>query len=172
MTLNGKIVQGNHDLEIKKVVTRLRRLEDHTLFLDMWGRKKPDLTIPLKHHSFAIVTAWPQKFDKLKGRCTIIKVADPGKAYWNFIRYYRSLLDIPVIGITGTCGKTTTKDMIRHILESQYTVQATKRSLNDSVYNLKYLTGIDESTEVAVIEMGVAYPGDLLYCCKHFQQAS
>lgn len=166
--IGGKIVQGKKKIFIRKAVTRFKRMSDHTLLFDLWGKKKTALPPSLNYHSCAIVTAKPETFTDLGREVTIVEVPNIMKAYWSFVKYYRGLFAIPVFGITGTCGKTTTKDMIRHILKSQYNVQATIRSRNDSIYNFKYLMGIDDSTDCAVIEMGVMYPGDLLRCCKHF----
>ena len=57
---------------------------------------------------------------------TVIKVNSSEEAYWKFVRYYRSLFQIPIVAITGTSGKTTTKEMIRHILSVDRKVTATK----------------------------------------------
>ena len=65
-------------------------------------------------------------------------------------------LNIPVIGVTGTCGKTTTKEMIKHILAGTYKVNATYKSYNALFRNFGYLLEIDEDTQAAVYEMGVA----------------
>lgn len=50
------------------------------------------------------------------GNQLLVKVNDVNKAYWEFVNYYRNLINIPVIGITGTSGKKTVKEMIMHIL--------------------------------------------------------
>ena len=91
------------------------------------------------------------------------------EAYWKFIHYYRNLFQIPVIGVTGTCGKTTTKEMITQILEQDYNVDSTWMSMNSMSVNLRYLMRFDEDTEMAVYEMPVAYPGYLKVACQYFQ---
>lgn len=166
----GLIVQGDTDITITRVVKTAKNLSSNTLFFDLAGKTisyPPERLKKLK--SGAVITKTPQRFSSLGKKITVIKINDVTKAYWAFVKYYRSLFKVPVIGITGTCGKTTTKDMVNHILQSKYRVLATKRSRNDLVYNLGYLTDMDESTEVAVIEMGVAWPGDLLNYAKYFR---
>ncbi|WP_246197122.1 Mur ligase family protein [Cytobacillus depressus] len=59
--------------------------------------------------------------------------------------------------------------MIRQILRKDYKVKSTWRSMNSDVWNMDYLTDIDDSTEVAVYEMPVADPSYLRFACKFFQ---
>ncbi|WP_318505548.1 UDP-N-acetylmuramoyl-tripeptide--D-alanyl-D-alanine ligase [Bacillus sp. T3] len=99
----------------------------------------------------------------------LIETEDLDAAYWNFIEYYRGMFDIPVIGVTGTCGKTTTKEMMKQILQDDFNVKATWKSMNSMSVNLRYVTGINEDTEVAVFEMPVAYPGYLRVACRAFK---
>ncbi|MFQ7174972.1 MAG: Mur ligase family protein, partial [Thomasclavelia ramosa] len=56
---------------------------------------------------------------KISG-CIVIRVSDIDDAYDAFIHFYHQLFDIPVVAVTGTSGKTTTKDMIKHILSTWY----------------------------------------------------
>lgn len=86
---------------------------------------------------------------------TVILVSDGKESYNQFIEYYRSIFSIPVIGVTGTCGKTTTKDMIKHILKQFLQVHSTLLSQNGLHLNLHYLMGINEQTEAAIFEMGL-----------------
>ena len=100
---------------------------------------------------------------------TYISVDDMETAYWNFVRYYRSMFNIPVFAITGTCGKTTTKEMITHILQHKHNVQSTRKSNNSFYRNLTYLCGITKETDAAVFETPVGRPGLLAYHCQYYQ---
>ncbi len=71
--------------------------------------------------------------------------------------------------MTGTCGKTTTKEMVRHILSQKLNVTATYKSYNAQYHHLSYLLDINDETQATVIEMGVAYPGDLITACRYFK---
>ncbi len=168
--IDYETVTGQTGIIISKVVRRLKFLRSNTLFFDWSGKNS---SYPLEQfkavRSCAIVTKYPEKYSGLGKNISIIKVSNVGKAYMAFVTYYRSLFEFPVIFITGTCGKTTTKDMVKHILQSRYKVLATHRSQNDLQYNLRYLMKIDESTEVGVIETGVAWPMDLLNYSKYFK---
>ena len=122
-----------------------------------------------KHRSCVIVTGNADVYEAAPEEVAIVLVPDAEAAYWKFVTYYRQLFRIPVMAVTGTCGKTTTKEMIRHILADRYLVQATIRSKNAGRFHLPYLLGIRKETDVAVFETGVAKAGDLLESCRYFQ---
>src|SRR5690606_12734814 len=100
---------------------------------------------------------------------TIIKVQNTDEAFWKFVHYYRCLFQIPVITVTGTSGKTTTKEMIKHILSIDKNVIATKSTGNSRTANFQYLLSIDDDTEAAVFETAVGAPGDILRAGKYFR---
>lgn len=83
--------------------------------------------------------------------------------------YYRKKFDIPVVGVTGSVGKTTTKDMIALVISKKYKTVKTEGNLNNEIGLPKTLFGIDSSTEAAVIEMGMNHFGEisrLSMCCE------
>jgi UDP-N-acetylmuramoyl-tripeptide--D-alanyl-D-alanine ligase len=80
-------------------------------------------------------------------------------------RIHRSNLNIPVIGITGTNGKTTTKELINAVLQSQYHVLATTGNLNNHIGVPLTLLSITRNTEIAIIEMGANHPGEIAFLC-------
>ncbi|MEK4028558.1 UDP-N-acetylmuramoyl-tripeptide--D-alanyl-D-alanine ligase [Pseudobacillus sp. FSL P4-0506] len=141
---------------------------NHTLYFRRSGRIFLDGEKFKKFTSFYIVTDSSfSNMDKLRPE-QIIMVDDVMKAFFTFTSYYRHLFDIPVVAITGTCGKTTTKEMLKHILQKDYKVQATVSNKNAGCYNLPYLMGIDEETDAAIIEAAVAEPGHMMETCKYF----
>lgn len=70
---------------------------------------------------------------------------------------------LTVIGLTGTNGKTTTKELIRSVLSAKYRVTATEGNLNNDIGVPLSLLKINDSTELAVIEMGANHPDDILH---------
>ncbi len=76
-------------------------------------------------------------------------------------REHRRQFDIPVIGITGTNGKTTTKELIRAVLSECYNVMATEGNFNNDVGVPKTLFRLNEDHDIAVVEMGASHPGDI-----------
>ncbi len=75
--------------------------------------------------------------------------------------YHRSQFDIPVLGITGTNGKTTTKELIAAVLSRKYNVLYTQGNFNNGIGVPLTLMGITARTEFAVIEMGASAPGEI-----------
>lgn len=76
-------------------------------------------------------------------------------------RYHRLKHRIPIIAITGTNGKTTTKELITSVLKKKYNVVATEGNLNNHIGVPLTLLKINENTQVAVVEMGASAPGEI-----------
>ena len=79
---------------------------------------------------------------------------------------YRMLFDIPVLGITGSNGKTTTKELILSVLQTEKRVHATKGNFNNHLGVPLTLLDMPRDTEVALIEMGANQPGDIAELCE------
>ena len=91
----------------------------------------------------------------------IILVDDCLQTYKDLAREHRRQFNIPVIGITGTNGKTTTKELIRAVLSKCYNVMATEGNFNNDVGVPKTLFRLNDDYDIAVIEMGASHPGDI-----------
>ena len=75
--------------------------------------------------------------------------------------HHRKQFDIPIIGITGSNGKTTTKELIAAVLSSTFNVLFTKGNLNNHIGVPLTLLNLNDSHEIAIIEMGANKPGDI-----------
>ena len=95
----------------------------------------------------------------MEGR--LLLVADVLQVLKMLAREHRRQFQIPVIGITGTNGKTTTKELIRAVLAEKYNVLATEGNFNNDVGVPKTLFRLTKEHEIAVIEMGASHPGDI-----------
>lgn len=76
-------------------------------------------------------------------------------------RAWRRELSLPVIGITGTNGKTTTKELLAAVLSTKYRIYYTQGNLNNSIGVPLTLLGITRAHEMAIVEMGASHPGDI-----------
>jgi UDP-N-acetylmuramoyl-tripeptide--D-alanyl-D-alanine ligase len=155
------------DIVIKRIVRRSQEMKANTLLFHFEDKLEDWKNL---YKETAIITSKQTVVEgEVSKKYNVIRVNDMDKVYYQFLNYYRNLFNIPVIGITGTCGKTTTKEMVTHILSSEYHLQSTYLSSNGLFMNLNYLMGIKEDTEAAVIEMGVYYPGNVRTSCHYFQ---
>ena len=91
----------------------------------------------------------------------LILVDDCLQTYKDLAREHRRQFNIPVIGITGTNGKTTTKELIRAVLSECYNVMATEGNFNNDVGVPKTLFRLNDDYDIAVVEMGASHPGDI-----------
>lgn len=80
--------------------------------------------------------------------------------------FHRQKLNIPIIGLTGSNGKTTTKELMYAVLSTKYNVLATKGNLNNHIGVPLSLLSITDDHEMAIIEMGANHQGEIAYLCS------
>ena len=88
-------------------------------------------------------------------------VEDSLKALQELAKYHRKQLGTPIIGITGTNGKTTTKELVSAVLAKKYNILFTQGNFNNQLGVPLTLLRIKPDTELAVVEMGASHPGDI-----------
>lgn len=158
--VNGKISDEKYnDVVIENITTDTRKIAEGDLF------------IPLKGENFDGHKFIEQAFEKGALCClsaentesekAVIYVSDTRKALRDLAEYYISLFDIPVVGITGSVGKTTTKDMIASVLMQKYNVLKTEGNFNNEIGLPLTVFKITEDTQVAVLEMGMNSFGEI-----------
>lgn len=111
---------------------------------------------------------WEEKPDQV-GLDRLIRVADPFRTLQELAIWHRTHVcggKLPVIGLTGTNGKTTTKNLIAAVLAKKYRVTATQGNLNNDIGVPLSLLSITPDTEIAVIEMGANHPDDIAKLVK------
>ncbi len=91
----------------------------------------------------------------------MVLVPDTLQAYKDLAREHRRQFNIPIIGITGTNGKTTTKELTRAVLAQRYNVMATEGNFNNDVGVPKTVLRLRPEHEIAIVEMGASHPGDI-----------
>jgi len=92
--------------------------------------------------------------------------ANPRRALADLAAWYRSTLSIPVIGITGSCGKTTTKNILRDLLQRLQPVVASPNSFNNDIGVPHTLLLANRDTRYLVVEMGTNHPGEIAALCR------
>ena len=110
---------------------------------------------------FSVVDEEPEKEnDKL------IVVDNVLEALQDLAHFHRKYLDIPIIAITGSNGKTTSKELISSVLSEQFTVFATKGNFNNHIGVPLTLLEMDNSTNIGVVEMGANHIGEIRKLCE------
>lgn len=95
-----------------------------------------------------------------------IVVDDCLKTLQDLAKYHREHLTIPIIGVTGTNGKTTTKELIAEVLSAKYTITYTQGNLNNHIGVPLTLLSIKPENQLAVVEMGANHPGEIEFLCN------
>lgn len=93
-------------------------------------------------------------------------VTDALTALQDLARYHRSQLQIPVIGITGTNGKTTTKELLYAVLSREFNTLATQGNLNNHIGVPLTILSIEAQTQAAIVEMGANHIGEIAFLCN------
>ena len=91
----------------------------------------------------------------------LILVDDVLTCLQQLARHHRHMLGTKIIGVTGTNGKTTTKELIATVLSQQFNVHYTQGNLNNHIGVPKTLLQLTNSHEIAVVEMGASHPGEI-----------
>ena len=165
--LQGEMAAGSPDAVVKHAASsRYHPIKKHTL---IFYNPKKNMKLPSKLDTCTIVSSTAAAMKYAKRGAAIVKVKRIAEAYWRFVDYYRSLFSPPVIGVTGTSGKTTVKEMIACMLGDHDRIVKTVLSHNALEMNLRYLVQFDQDTEAAVMEMGVSGPNQLMHSARHFR---
>ena len=151
------------------VTTDSRTLKGGELFFALKGDNFDGNEYALKAleagASYAVVNE-----DSTVGRTSddsrLIRTEDTLKTLQELARWHRCMTfvdgkPLTVIALTGTNGKTTTKELIRQVLSVKYNVTATQGNLNNNIGVPLTLLKIDSATQLAVVEMGASHPGDI-----------
>lgn len=95
-----------------------------------------------------------------------ILMKDSLQTLQNLALFHRNTLSIPIIGITGSNGKTTTKELIREVLKEKFNVIATEGNLNNHIGVPLSILKINKNHEIAIIEMGANHQGEIKFLCE------
>lgn len=154
--------------ECGRVTTDTRTLSAGDMFFALRGENFDGNEYALKAleagASYAVVAE--DSAAAASGDPRVIPVEDTLKTLQELARWHRSMTfvdgkPLPVVALTGTNGKTTTKELIRQVLSVRYNVTATKGNLNNSIGVPLTLLTVDPDTQIAVVEMGASHPGDI-----------
>jgi len=147
------------------ICTDSRKIKKNALFISLKGEKFNGNKFALKAIqdgcSYAIIDEKEYNVHQ-----NIILVKDTLKTLQALATYHRNQLTIPVIGITGTNGKTTSKELINSVLSSELNCFATKGNLNNHIGVPLSVLEITDEHKVAIIEMGANHQKEIEFLCN------
>ena len=164
--VDGKLYGDVTDLSItvEKVDTDSRNIHPGALFLPLEGERFDGhafINDSLEAGAAGCLFA-RERTGYLPGKF-YIKVSSTQRALRDLARWYKSRFDIPFIGVTGSVGKTTTKDMIAAVLGERYKVLKTEGNFNNEIGLPLTLLRLNNTHEICVLEMGMDHFGEIDY---------
>lgn len=147
--------------EIDYVTQDSRETKEGVLFVARIGEVRDGHDFLPQCFANGVTACLSQKVVAPQNGAIVLLVPDTGKALLDLAAYYRDLFDIPYIGITGSVGKTTTKDLIASVVSQKYDTLWTDGNYNNEVGVPLTMFRIEEHHQAAVIEMGMNHFGEL-----------
>lgn len=149
------------DIEISAVGFDTRKLVSGSLFVPLIGDNDGHAFIEKAIENGAKAAFWSRPLDEAPTGIPIIQVEDTLKALQGLANYYLKKIHPKVIGITGSNGKTTTKDMTEAVVSSVYRVHKTQGNFNNHIGLPVTILEMPEDTEVLILEMGMNHAGEI-----------
>lgn len=155
------------DVRVESVSTDTRTLEKGALFVAIKGERF-DGNDYIKQAAAAGAAAAISdlKAGSVKTSIPVIYVRNSREAHLALARYYRDRFSVKLCGVTGSVGKTSTKDMISAVLSARFNTLKTEGNLNNDIGLPKTLFRLDEKCEAAAIEMGMSDRGEISVLSK------
>lgn len=163
--VNGEIIINNKCDKYNYVSTDTRKICENSIFVALKGENfnGNDYVIQAseKGANLCIIDEIKFNAEDVKENTSVILVKDTRKALLNLAEYYRSKLKVKIVAITGSTGKTSTKDLVAAALSSNLKVFKTKGNFNNEIGMPLMMLEIDNTYDVAVLEMGMSSLGEI-----------
>ena len=163
--VDGEILIKNNEGNFNKISTDTRKIAKDNLFIALKGDNfnGNDYVIHATQKGASIVIVDEVKFktEDLNNSGTIIKVKNTKTALGDLARFYRKKIGIKVVGITGSTGKTSTKDLVAAFLSGKYKVFKTQGNFNNEIGLPLMIFELSKEYDIAVLEMGTSNFGEI-----------
>ncbi len=155
------------DIVIEGVTIDSRKIKQGNLFVPFKGEQVDGHKyVEAAIRSGASAALWQSDVPNPPSDLPILLVDNCLHALQELARVYRHELPVKVVGITGSNGKTTTKDMTASLLSVNYKVQKTEGNFNNEIGLPLTVLGLDQDTDIAVLEMGMSARGEIEFLTK------
>ena len=144
--------------KVDRICTDTRKITENSVFIALKGANYDGHSFvkpAIEGGALAAITEFQI------GNCPCIKVKDTRKALLDIAKFYRKKFSPILVGVTGSVGKTTTKEMIYLVLSSKYKTLKNEGNFNNEIGVPLTLFNLDSSYEAAVIEMGMSHFGEI-----------
>ncbi|MFC6275486.1 UDP-N-acetylmuramoyl-tripeptide--D-alanyl-D-alanine ligase [Levilactobacillus tangyuanensis] len=149
------------DVSVTSVAFDSRHLQPGGLFIPLNGEQDGHKFVQSAIDHGAVATLWAKDLATAPADFPVIQVADSLKALQALAQYYLLKIYPRVVAITGSNGKTTTKDMVAAVLATQFNVTKTNANFNNEIGVPMTVLSMEPNTEMLVVEMGMDRPGQL-----------
>jgi len=163
---NGTLINGSPEAEIKNISTDTRRIMQGDLFIPLVGDNFDGHDFIAKALQDSACGYLTSKRAEIISDAVIIKVEDTLKALQDISAYYRDKFNIPFVAVTGSVGKTSTKEMIYSVLSKKLNVLKTQGNFNNHIGLPLTLLNLSDIDKAAVVEMGMSGIGEISVLSK------
>lgn len=158
--VSGHLV-GNSDEAISSVAYDSRQVQPGALFVPLMGERDGHDFVINAQNSGAVASFWQKDHPNRPEKLPIIEVEDTLSAMQQLAVYYLNKVNPTVVAITGSNGKTTTKDMVAAVLAKRFNVYKTQNNFNNEIGVPQTILEMQPTTEILVLEMGMDRAGQL-----------
>lgn len=166
LATGGRLLCGNEAAVLEHISIDSRTMKGNDLFVPIIGEKVDAHDFIVQAFAAGAAAALTSEHDSMESEKAWIRVEDTKKALQALGNYYRKRLALPLVGITGSVGKTTTREMIACALSARFRVFKTPGNHNSQVGVPITITEITGKDEIGVIELGMSEPGELTVIAK------
>lgn len=159
----GKLLLNNNK-EVEYISTSSKDIKENTLFIPIKGEKYDGHAfLEDAYNNGCRIFLIDKNHEFYKKDISLIEVNDTLLALGSLARFYLDKFNVDLIGVTGSVGKTSTRDIIYSVLNEKYKTLKNELNYNNEIGIPKTLFNLDYSYEKAVIEMGIDKKGDISY---------
>jgi UDP-N-acetylmuramoyl-tripeptide--D-alanyl-D-alanine ligase len=170
----ARLVRGSDEGHVVGVSTDTRTIAQRELYVALSGPNFDGNAFAVRAAEAAagaVLLRGPLRddeppLDALPDDLTVLVHDDPRRALGDLAAWHRSRLVVPVLGITGSCGKTTTKNILVDLLADRLGLVASPASFNNDIGVPHTLLLADDETDLLVVEMGTNSPGEIAGLCR------
>ncbi len=157
----GELICGSKDALIENVSIDSREVIDNTLFVALRGDNSDGHNYIEKAFENGASCVISEK--KISGNGAVVLVENSSKALGQIAKFYKKKMNLKTVAVTGSVGKTTTKDMLSAVMNMQYNTLKTEGNFNNELGLPLTVLRLKQSHEAAVLEMGMSEFGEIDY---------